>query len=281
MKYSLASETAHKLLKNEIRTDLGSKSFKKDITSQILINKQSVKAYFVARTEMILCGISFLESYIKGLKNEIIIKPFFKDGDLVKSNKRIALLEGNAKLILGLERTLLNFLQHLSSISTTTHILKKKLKNTRIQLLDTRKTLTGLRVVQKYATKKGGAKNHRIGLYDKIFIKDNHISIAGGVENITKILKEKNIKNYIVECDNYNEAKHFIEAGAKYLLLDNMKLREIKKILNIKCKNVKFEISGGVKISNIQKFLDLKIHYISVGFITQNPEPIDIGLDII
>ena len=281
MKYSFALENAHKLLKNELEIDLGSNCFNKDVTCQAIISNQSIKAYFVARTRIVLCGIRFVESYVKSLKNGIIIKLFYSDGDMVKSNKWIASLEGDAKIILGLERTLLNFLQHLSSITTTTYLLKEKLKDTKIQLLDTRKTITGLRIVQKYATYKGGAKNHRIGLYDKIFIKDNHISIAGGVENVTKILRKKNIKNYIVECDNYNEAKHFIEAGAKYLLLDNMKLREIKKILNIKCKNVKFEISGGVKISNIQKFLDLNIHYISVGFITQNPEPIDIGLDII
>ena len=281
MKYSVALETAHKLLTNELKTDLGSKSFKNDVTSQIVISNKSIKAYFVARTKIVLCGINFIESFIKSLKNGIVIKLFFKDGDIIKANKKIASLQGDAKKILVLERTLLNFLQHLSSISTTTYFIKEKLKNTRIQLLDTRKTITGLRIVQKYATQKGGAKNHRIGLYDKIFIKDNHIKIAGGIENIRNIINRKNIRDYIIECDNYNQARFFIEAGAKYILLDNMKITEIKKILKLKCKNVKFEVSGGINISNIKKFLHLKIHFISVGFITQNPEPTDIGLDII
>lgn len=281
MKYSFALETAHKLLKNDLKVDLGSISFRNDVTSQILIKNKSVKAYFVAKTEIVLCGIGFIESYVKSLKNGIIIKLFYKDGDIVKSNKNIASLEGNARMILGLERTLLNFLQHLSSISTTTYFLKEKLKDTNIQLLDTRKTIPGLRIVQKYATHKGGAKNHRMGLYDRIFIKDNHIEIAGSIEIVKKILKKKNIKTYIVECDSYNQAKFFIEAGAKYLLLDNMKIKEIKRILKIKCRNVKFEVSGGIQINNIKKFIDLKIHFISVGFITQNPKPVDIGLDII
>ncbi len=229
MKNSFVLKTAHKLLKNELKIDLGSESFSKDITSKILIKNQSIKAYFVARTKIVLCGIGFIESYIKGLKNGVVVKLFYHDGDLVQSNKKIASLEGDAKAILGLERTLLNFIQHLSSISTTTFFLKERLKNTKIQLLDTRKTITGLRVIQKYATQKGGAKNHRMGLYDGVFIKDNHIKIAGGIENITKILIKKKIKNYIVECDNYNQAKFFIEAGAKHILLDNMSLREIKK----------------------------------------------------
>ncbi len=281
MKYSFALETAHKLLKNDLKVDLGSISFRNDVTSQILIKNKSVKAYFVAKTVIVLCGIGFIESYVKSLKNGIIIKLFYKDGDIVKSNKNIASLEGNAKMILGLERTLLNFLQHLSSISTTTYFLKEKLKDTNIQLLDTRKTIPGLRIVQKYATHKGGAKNHRMGLYDRIFIKDNHIEIAGSIEIVKKILKKKNVKTYIVECDSYDQAKFFIEAGAKYLLLDNMKIKEIKRILKIKCRNVKFEVSGGIQINNIKKFIDLKIHFISVGFITQNPKPVDIGLDII
>ena len=130
------------------------------------------------------------------------------DGNILKKNSIIFELSGDVKLILLLERTILNFIQHLSSISTYTKEFVKKIDNNKTQLLDTRKTTTGLRLLEKYATKIGGAQNHRFGLFDKILIKDNHIKIIGGIDKTLEIIKKKKITNYMIECDSYQQVRN-------------------------------------------------------------------------
>ena len=272
---------AIKLLKNELIQDLAGKSFHNDKTSKLL-EKEKIKVNIVAREKLILCGIEFIKQFIKQLDKGIHFETKFSDGDLIKSKETIAIITGEAKKILSSERTILNFLQHLSSISSTTYDLIKVLNNSKIKLLDTRKTITGLRIIQKYATQVGGARNHRMGLYDDILIKDNHIKVLGGMKKTLQYIREKKIKKYKIECDNYNQVKLCIESGARYLLLDNMSVNEIKKSIKFKKnKKVKFEITGGINKKNISNYSKLKIDYISVGFITQNPISKDIGLDII
>ena len=207
-------------------------------------------------------------------------KFFFKDGETININSKLFTLRGNAKIILGVERTILNFLQHLSSISTTTFQFVSKLKHTNTKLLNTRKTTTGLRKLEKYASVIGGAVNHRMGLYDDILIKDNHIRILGGIQETLKLINSNKITKYKIECESFGEVLFSISKGTLYSL-DNIKISEIKKCLILKKKNIKFEITGGITLDNISKYSQLGADYISTSKITNSPNSVDIGLDII
>lgn len=269
-------------LEKELHVDLGSNTSRRDITTEKLMkNDPTIKVNIVAREKLTLCGIRFIKAFVKKLDKRVKFLVLFEDGQEVKKNKTIAVLSGSSKLILKIERTILNFLQHLSSISTSTSKLVKKIGDSQTKLLDTRKTITGLRILQKYATKIGGAENHRKGLYDQILIKDNHIRILGGIEKTLDIISKKKIKNYKIECDTLDQVTKAIKSGAKYILLDNMNKKVIKKCLKLQHnKKVIFEITGGVNNKNIKEFSSLNADYISVGSITQSPIPIDIAIDI-
>ena len=186
--YKLAN---HKLLE-ELRVDVGKIQLKNDLTSSALFtNEFFTKTSISNREDIILCGESFIVNFLKEKFPSLKCSSFFKDGDFVKKGSKLIELSGDVRWILMLERTILNFLQHLSGISTYTKKFVKKLSKTKIVLLDTRKTTNGLRVLEKYATKIGGAKNHRMGLNDKILIKDNHIKLIGGVSKTLEIIKKK------------------------------------------------------------------------------------------
>ncbi len=273
---------AIKILEEELKVDLGKKSFRGDITSQTLISEQDEREFLIIpRQKIVVCGLSFISRFIKNLSKNIKFVCVYEDGEIVKKNQVIAKIYGNSRSILALERTILNFLQHLSGISTTTYFLVKKLEKSKTRLLDTRKTTTGLRKLEKYATRTGGAKNHRLNLNEKILIKDNHICICGGIDCVLKVLKKKKITNYQIECDNLSQVRKLLNFGCKNLLLDNMTPKSIKKSLELaKGKKVEFELSGGINIKNIDKFANLGANFISSGAITQSAQKVDIGLDI-
>ena len=214
----------------------------------------------------------------------LAFKSKYSDGNELNKNSIILEINGNVKFILLIERTILNFVQHLSSISTYTRKFVKKIGGTKTKLLDTRKTTTGLRVLEKYATKIGGAQNHRQGLYDQLLIKDNHIKLLGGIDNTLNIIKKKKIKKYIIECDSLEQVQKCLKFGSSYILLDNMSPNEIKNCINLK-KNFKrkilFEISGGINHDNINLYSNLGSDFISSSKITNSAKSVDIGLDII
>ena len=271
-------------LDSDFKDDLNSKGLKNDITTQSLIpHKKNILTIISNREDIILCGEYFISRFLK--KNPSLkYKSFFSDGKFIKKNSKIAEIFGDAKIIFSLERTLLNFLQHLSSIATYTKKFEDLLKNSNTKLLDTRKTIPGLRKLQKYATMIAGCKNHRIGLFDDIIIKDNHIKVLGGIEKTLEILKNKKIKDYKIECDTFSQVKKCIVAKAKYIMLDNMsptKIHDCVKFKNLKKSKVKFEISGGIDLNNLKQFSRLGADYISTSKITNCPKSVDIGLDII
>ncbi len=273
---------SNKKLSKEVQEDLNGKSFNNDISSKYLFtNSSKIKCKICNREKIILCGAKFIENFLKSNFPKIKFNSPFKDGDKIRKNSKIFLISGNAKIILGIERTILNFLQHLSSISTTTHEFVTKMGKVNTTLLNTRKTTIGLRKFEKYATLIGGAKNHRMGLYDDILIKDNHIKIIGNVDKTIKKLKSQGIVNYKIECENFSEVKKSIEMGAKYILLDNMKISEIKKCIKLKKNKIQFEITGGITIDNVNKYSRLGADYISTSKITNSSYSVDIGLDII
>ena len=283
MNQNRVSGIAVKKLWSEIKDDLGSFSIQKDKTTFQLIEKKKISAFVINREKIIICGLRFVTSFIKERFSSLYIQSQFDDGNIIKKNTKILKISGDARIILSIERTILNFLQHLSSISTYTNEFVKKIqKNTK--LLDTRKTTTGLRILEKYATKIGGAINHRMGLYDKILIKDNHIKLIGGISKTLKKVKKLKIKDFIIECDSPRQVKKCLSFGASYIILDNMSIKQIKECLIIKKEfshKIQYEVSGGVNIDNVKLYANLGVDFISTSKITNSAKSVDIGLDII
>ena len=284
LKLTELSKIAYKQLLVDLKDDLKNINIKNDITSHSLIlEKILIRAEMSNREEIILCGINFIEYFLKKKFPSLSFKIYFNDGQYIKKDSKIMRLEGDCKKIFLIERSILNLIQHLSGIATFTNKIVK-ITNKKTKILDTRKTLPGLRKLQKYATSIGGAINHRMGLYDEILIKDNHIKVLGGIEKTISVLNKKNIKKYKIECENYEDVKKAIGAGASYILLDNMKPTEIKKCMKLKQKlntYTKFEITGGINLYNIKNYYLLGADYISIGKITNSAKSVDIGLDII
>ena len=283
MNQNRVSGIAVKKLWSEIKDDLGSFSIQKDKTTFQLIEKKKISAFVINREKIIICGLRFVTSFIKEKFSSLYIQSQFDDGNIIKKNTKILKISGDARIILSIERTILNFLQHLSSISTYTNEFVKKIqKNTK--LLDTRKTTTGLRILEKYATKIGGAINHRMGLYDKILIKDNHIKLIGGISKTLKKVKKLKIKDFIIECDSPRQVKKCLSFGASYIILDNMSIKQIKECLIIKKEfshKIQYEVSGCVNIDNVKLYANLGVDFISTSKITNSAKSVDIGLDII
>jgi nicotinate-nucleotide pyrophosphorylase len=269
------------LLLSDLKIDLGKINFDYDKTTRVLIKEKKIlDVRIFTKEKIVFCGGKFVKDFVNKKFPKIKIKLNFKDGDEVKKNSDLILLKGDIRLILIIERTILNFLQHLSSISSETKKYTLKLKKSNTKLLDTRKTTCGLRYLEKYATKTGGAINHRFGLFDDILIKDNHIKALGGISNTLEALKGKKL-NYKIECDNINQVHNCIRAGSKYLLLDNMAPNQIRKIIKLFGKKAKFEISGGVNFENIGKYSKVGADYISTSKITLCSKSVDISLDLI
>ena len=281
MNFSSLSKMATNLLLSDLKTDLGKINFDCDKTTRVIIKKKKIlDVRIYTKEKMVFCGGKFVKDFVNKKFPKIKIELNFKDGDEVKKNSDLILLKGDIRLILIIERTILNFLQHLSSISSETKKYKLKLKKSNTKLLDTRKTTCGLRCLEKYATKMGGAINHRLGLFDDILIKDNHIKALGGISNTLEALRDKKL-NYKIECDNISQVHHCIRAGSKYLLLDNMAPNQIRKIIKRFGKKAKFEISGGVNFENIEKYSKVGADYISTSKITLCSKSVDISLDLI
>ena len=281
MNFSSLTKLAEDLLISELKTDLGKININQDKTTRALIKKKkTVNVKIFTKEKIVLCGGKFVKNFICKNFPKIKVKLNYKDGEEVKKNSNLILLDGDIRIILLIERTILNFLQHLSSISSETNKYTLKLKNSSTKLLDTRKTTCGLRYLEKYATKIGGAINHRFGLFDEILIKDNHIKALGGIKNTLKTLKGKKF-GYKIECDTLSQVKDCIHAGAKYILLDNMPPYQIKKIINIFGKKARFEVSGGINFKNIAKYSNLGVDFISTSRITLCSKSVDISLDLI
>lgn len=260
-----------------------------DVTSDLTMPKNHQISFKInVREEIILCGIDAIKICFDLLKEtkkfndaKINYKILAKDGDVVKAGKSIVEGKGDAKLIFAFERTVLNLIQHLSGISTQTKNFVKKLNNKKTKILDTRKTLPGLRALQKYAVEVGGGKNHRFNLSDMILIKDNHIAAAGNIENAIKLAKKNQHLKIEVECDNLSQVKKAVACEPDIIMLDNMSIKEIKESQKVIGKLAKIEISGGININNISDYSDLDVDFISVGALTHSVRAVDIGLDIV
>ena len=249
-----------------------------DITGELIDPNLSQKASLICREESILCGSKWFDSAFTLLDPSIQIDWHVHEGALLEAGREVASLEGNAKCMVASERTALNFLQMMSGIAYKTHCFQKELVDTKTVLLDTRKTIPGLRYEQKYSVLIGGGQNHRMGLYDAALIKENHISSAGSIELAVSSLKDKGIETIEVEVENLEELQQAINAQADIAMLDNFAESDLEIASEISRGKIKLEISGNIEIEDLNTIKKYKIDYISSGDLTKNISATDYSL---
>lgn len=253
-----------------------------DITSNTVIREDAELAFsLITREDIVVAGIDAALTVFRRLDPEARVEVFVADGERAKAETILARIEGAARGLLTAERTVLNILQHLSGIATLTRAFADRLEGTGVTLLDTRKTIPGMRRLAKYAAELGGAENHRIGLYDAVLIKDNHIAVAGGIEAAVARAREKGCRDIEVECDTLEQVAEALDAGADRLMLDNMSLPGLRRAVAMAGGRVKLEASGGITLETVREIAETGIDFISVGRLTQSAPAADIGLDFV
>lgn len=252
-----------------------------DVTSNATIPADArFTAAMNARQEVVVAGLEIAAGFFMALDGNVGIELLAGDGDKVEVGATLMRLEGNARAMLAAERPALNTLQHLSGIATLTRRYVDAIAGTGATLLDTRKTIPGLRLLEKYAARMGGAENHRMRLDDGVLIKDNHVAVAGGVAEAVRRAKEANTGLQVqVEVDRIDQIEPALAAGADRLLLDNMDPAKLREAVGLVAKRVPLEASGGVTLETIRFIAETGVDYISVGRITQSAPAVDIGLD--
>jgi nicotinate-nucleotide pyrophosphorylase (carboxylating) len=265
-------------VKRVLAEDLGEGG---DITSKATIPADArFTAELNAREPIVLAGIEIAQAFFQELDEEALIEMMAKDGDAIDARTVVMRVSGNARAMLAAERSALNTLQHLSGVATLTRRYVEAIAGTRATLLDTRKTIPGLRELEKYAARMGGAENHRMRLDDGILIKDNHVAVAGGVAEAVRAAKAANTGFQVqVEVDSIEQIEEALAAGADRLLLDNMDVATLGKSVDLVGGRVPLEASGGVTLETIRKIAKTGVDYISVGRITQSAPAVDIGMD--
>lgn len=257
-------------------------------TLAIVPPEQTTTAFFIPRTDCVICGLPILQVLFAELSADVQFEAYVRDGDHCTAGQRIAMVTGNARAILTGERTALNIMQQLSGISTMTRKYVEALGHgTNTKLLDTRKTTPGLRLVEKYAVLMGGAQNHRLGLYDRIMIKDNHRALArlSGPNSIARAVQACREKypdlEIEVEADSLADVRLAAEAGVEYILLDNMSNQTMREAISIIAGRAKTEASGNITLERLPSLRDIGLDYVSSGALTHSAPAVDIGLDIL
>ena len=250
-----------------------------DITAQLIPADAEENAQVICRESAVLCGTAWFDEVFKQLDSKIQINWQVQDGETISPNQVLCKLKGSTRALLTGERTALNFLQLLSGTATKTQAYVKIIAGTNARLLDTRKTLPGLRNAQKYAVCCGGGTNHRIGLYDAFLIKENHIVGAGSISKAIQTAKSQ-FPNFPVEVEveNLEEVKEALAAGADSLLLDNFTLSQLREAVTFINGQIKLEASGNVTLESIRAIAETGVDFISVGAITKDVRAVDLSM---
>jgi nicotinate-nucleotide pyrophosphorylase (carboxylating) len=252
----------------------------RDVTSESVIPADARFAGTMdSRDAIIVAGLPIAVAFFRHLDPAMEIDVLAEEGASVPKGSDLLRLKGNARAMLTAERSALNTVQHLSGIATMTRAYVDAIAGTGAILLDTRKTIPGLRVLEKYATRMGGATNHRMGLWDAAMIKDNHVAVAGGVAEAVRRARDAGVERIILEVDRIAQIESGLAAGATHLLLDNMDAATLKEAVSIVDGRVPTEASGGVTLETIRAKAESGVTYISVGRLTQSAPAADIGLD--
>jgi nicotinate-nucleotide pyrophosphorylase (carboxylating) len=251
-----------------------------DITSAAVIPADArFRGVMDSRDAITVAGLPIAEAFFRALDPDVAVERLVEDGDSVPAGTDLMRVTGLARALLTAERSALNTLQHLSGVATLTQLYVDAIAGTGAILLDTRKTIPGLRVLEKYATRMGGAQNHRMGLWDAAMIKDNHVAVAGGIGEAVRRAAAAGIVRIIVEVDRRDQIEPALEAGATHLLLDNMDVPVLRDAVALVGGRVVTEASGGVTLDTIRAKAETGVTYISVGRLTQSAPAADIGLD--
>ncbi len=252
----------------------------RDVTSESVIPADMRFAGVMdSRDPIVVAGLPLAAAFFRHLDPEMEIDILIAEGEPVPGGTDLMRLRGNARAMLTAERSALNTAQHLSGIATMTRKYVDAIAGTGCILLDTRKTIPGLRVLEKYATRMGGATNHRMGLWDAAMIKDNHVAVAGDVAEAVRRAKAAGVERIILEVDSIAQIEPGLAAGATHLLLDNMDVAELTEAVTLVAGRVPTEASGGVTLETIRAKAETGVTYISVGRLTQSAPAADIGLD--
>lgn len=252
----------------------------RDVTSESVIPAGALFGGVMdSRDPVTVAGLPIAAAFFRALDPDVEIELLAGEGDRVPGGTDLMRLRGKARAMLTAERSALNSVQHLSGIATMTRAYVDRIAGTGATLLDTRKTIPGLRVLEKYATRMGGARNHRMGLWDAAMIKDNHIAVAGSIEAAVGAARRAGIARIIVEVDRIDQIEPAIAAGATHLLLDNMPPEVLRGAVTLVGRRVPTEASGGVRLDTIRAIAETGVDYISVGRLTQSAPAADIGLD--
>lgn len=282
MNYFNVLEIKH-IINHALKEDIG----RKDITTEFCIpNNKKIKAFIVAKENCIACGLGVAATVFKTFDNRINFKSLVKDGFRIAMGKKIAVITGNAKSIITAERVALNFLILLCGISTKTREYVNAVKPYKVRILDTRKTIPGLRILEKYAVRIGGGFNHRSSLDEMILAKDNHIKIIGNYTKLRDIPKGYQAE---LEVENLKEFRDALKVYPDIIMLDNMPVADVKKAVRIRNKlsisktnpKPKLEASGGINLKNIKKYAATGVDMISIGALTHSISSVDISLEII
>ncbi len=251
-----------------------------DITSAAVIPAEARFAGVMdSRDAITVAGLALADAFFRALDPEVRIEHLVEDGQTVAAGTELMRIEGRARAMLTAERSALNTVQHLSGVATMTRAYVDRMQGTGAILLDTRKTIPGLRVLEKYATRMGGAQNHRMGLWDAAMIKDNHVAVAGDVGEAVRRARDAGIAQIIVEVDRVDQIEPALAAGATHLLLDNMPPEILRSAVALVDGRVPTEASGGVSLDTIRAIAESGVTYVSVGRLTQSAPAADIGLD--
>lgn len=251
-----------------------------DLTAPLIPSGKRVRATVVCRQETVLCGQPWFEASLRHVDPSAKVSWAVQEGADVPADMRVCSVDAEARALLAAERVALNFLQTLSGVATATRRYVKAIAGTRARIVDTRKTLPGLRLAQKYAVRIGGGSNHRIGLYDAMLIKENHIAAAGGIRQaITQARTLKNKGDWIqVEVESLDQLREALDAGAAMILLDNMTVDQMREAVRISAGRAELEASGGIALENARAIAETGVDRMSVGSLTKDLKAADFSM---
>jgi len=251
-----------------------------DLTAALVPAGRRAKARLLTRESAVLCGVEWFNRTVEELDPDAEIFWHHADGDEVVAGSSLCELEGGARALLTAERTAINFVQLLSGTATRTRQFVKAVAGTHAKILDTRKTIPGLRMAQKYAVRVGGGTNHRIGLFDGILIKENHIAAAGGIAAAVALGRRSAPKGTMVEVEveTLSQLDEALAAGATMILLDNFDLEQMRDAVRIAGKRAELEASGGVEVNTVRRIAETGVHRISIGSLTKDVKAIDLSM---
>ncbi|NMM10723.1 MAG: carboxylating nicotinate-nucleotide diphosphorylase [Polaromonas sp.] len=251
-----------------------------DLTAALIDPDRQARARVLARESAVVCGRAWVQAAFKQLDAQATLVWHVKEGQRCEPNQVVFEVRARARALLSAERTALNFLQLLSAVATKTALYVAVVEGTRAKIVDTRKTLPGLRLAQKYAVLTGGGTNHRVGLYDAVLIKENHIAAAGGIEQALQRAEQVAVRADFVEIEveTLSQLAQALDAGARMVLLDNMDLASLHEAVRINAGRAILEISGGVTLDGLRALAETGVDRISVGALTKDVRAIDFSM---